>query len=116
MATAWIHDILYSGAHQQRCIYCSKTKVYSGWDNLCDRRCYYGLSELINAYENGVHTIPDGRVVLYFTKYPKPSHSFCFDKVREFLSLEQNPCSFEKMNRIHDIGSIQIKPALIRKN
>ena len=69
------------------CFFCDKTAEYDGWDGLCNRQCYYGLLGLLGDYETGKVGEPDRRVVHYFLKYPKTSHSFSFEKLKVYLML-----------------------------
>ena len=69
----------------QKCEFCGKTAETSGWTGLCDRRCYYGLSDLIELYETGKRSEPDPRVIAYFTLYPEPTHSFMNEKTLSYL-------------------------------
>jgi len=71
----------------QKCFFCDKTAEYDGWDGLCNRQCYYGLSGLLGDYETGKVGEPDRRVVDYFLKYPKTSHSFAFEKLKVYLMV-----------------------------
>jgi len=82
-----ILETLYNNSPEQKCYYCSKVTKYRGWDNLCNRQCYYGLSNLLYDYEKGNVLEPDPRIVEYFTKYRVPTHSFIFDKLKEYLSI-----------------------------
>ena len=77
---------LYANMPDQACMYCGRTSKYRGWESLCDRSCYYGLSELLQMYENEKVNIPDQRIIAYFTKYPEPSHSFVFEKLKRHLT------------------------------
>ena len=70
----------------QKCIYCGIVSTCTGWSNLCDRRCYYNLKDLLFDYESGSIETPDPRIVEYFTLNPDPSHSFFFEKLKGFLS------------------------------
>jgi hypothetical protein len=76
---------LYGHVEPVYCIYCKKTSPYWGWTDLCNRTCYYGLCELLEAYESGSVAEPDSRIVSYFTKNPKPSHSFIFNKLAIYI-------------------------------
>jgi hypothetical protein len=69
----------------QTCILCDKVSPYRGWDGLCNRACYYELSKLLEAYENGEVFQPDPRVVKYFSVFTEHSHSFVYEKVAEYL-------------------------------
>jgi len=64
------------------CTYCGKTSPSCGWQGLCNRQCYYGLCELIEAYD---HTnVLDQRVIEYFLFHPKTSHSFVCNRDKMF--------------------------------
>jgi hypothetical protein len=76
---------LYAAETQIHCIYCKKTSPYWGWTDLCNRTCYYGLSDLLEAYESGSVAEPDPRIVTYFTKNPEPAHSFIFNKLAAYI-------------------------------
>jgi hypothetical protein len=76
---------LYENEPPVKCIYCDKTSPYWGWKDLCDRRCYYGLCDLLEAYESEKVAEPDPRIVTYFTKNPNPSHSFIFNKLAAYI-------------------------------
>lgn len=68
------------------CIYCEKVNTdYTGWEGLCNRMCYYGISELLEKYNTGQVTDPDPKIVKYFTKYPEPNHSFVTEKILSFI-------------------------------
>lgn len=70
----------------QRCIYCETVSECSGWTDLCDRRCYYGLSALLFSYESDLVPSPDPRIIEYFKKNPDPPHSFIFEKLKLFIA------------------------------
>ena len=76
---------LYASEPSVKCIYCDKISPYWGWTDLCNRTCYYGLCDLLEAYETGSVTEPDHRIVTYFTKNPKPTHSFIFNKLAVYI-------------------------------
>ena len=71
---------------QTACTYCGKQMVQNGWADLCQRQCYYGLSELLTKYNSGPDEIPDPRIVVYFTKNPESGHSFNDEKILAFVS------------------------------
>lgn len=52
------------------CTMCGDTADGSGWKDLCCCGCYYDLRELLYAYESGTVTVPDERVVSYFSANP----------------------------------------------
>jgi hypothetical protein len=59
------------------CVYCGNHHEDNGWVSLCGRKCYYGLVELHDKYEQQTEdTLPDPRLVTYFKRHPNPSHSF----------------------------------------
>jgi len=64
------------------CVYCGKTSPDQGWTGLCNRSCYYGLSELISSYDKT--NILDGQVITYFRLYSKTSHSFICKRNPDF--------------------------------
>ena len=82
-----LFNAFYDNQSNQNCFYCSKISKWRGWDNLCNRTCYYGLCDLLNSYENGEVENPDERLIKYFTKYRVPTHSFIFDKLKQFLNI-----------------------------
>jgi len=85
-SVAELREYLYRDAPEQKCLYCKKVELYSGWMSLCDRTCYYGLSNLLESYENGTVTEPDPRIVEYFKKYPEPEHTFMdFEKLKKYI-------------------------------
>ena len=86
-----VNDDIYDSVSNQTCGYCGEKGEYNGWENLCDRSCYYGLSNLLYKYESFTDpsVIPDPRLVDYFTKYVEvePQHSFIFNKLKKYLYL-----------------------------
>ena len=72
------------------CIYCEKTNTdYSGWDSLCDRKCYYGIVDLLTKYNTNEVSDPDPKIVKYFTINPEPTHSFFKDKILSYIIKNQ---------------------------
>lgn len=69
----------------QTCIYCGITSTCSGWESLCNRRCYYGICDLLDLYNNDDAVVPDHRLVAYFTKYPSPHHTFNSQKIHAYI-------------------------------
>ena len=69
----------------QTCICCGKTGTWRGWDDLCNRSCYYDFCNLLDIYNGSVDIEPDQRLVAYFTKYPVPSHSFSSEKILAYI-------------------------------
>jgi len=68
------------------CIYCEKIDIdYKGWDSLCNRTCYYGITDLLTKYNNGEVSEPDPKIIKYFTKHPDSSHSFFSEKILSYL-------------------------------
>ena len=69
------------------CAYCGEKYDDDGsWQNLCDRRCYYGLTNLLEAYNKSNGDVqPDPRLVAYFTLNSDVTHSFCDDKIKLFI-------------------------------
>ena len=68
------------------CIYCDKIHTdYTGWAGLCDRKCYYGIVDLLGKYNTSEVSEPDPRILKYFTKYPEPIHSFPSEKIIAYL-------------------------------
>ena len=63
-----------------KCAYCGEEMVQNGWLDLCQRQCFYGLRELLVAYNSGPDEIPDPRIISYFTKNPESGHSFGDEK------------------------------------
>ena len=60
----------YAAEESTECTMCGADAEGSGWKDLCCRGCYYDLRELLCAYESGAVTVPDGRVVAYFSANP----------------------------------------------
>jgi hypothetical protein len=81
-----LFDRIYAGYPEQKCIYCDKTDRYRGWESLCNRVCYHGLCTILESYETGKVSIPDTRIVNYFTKHPNPQHGFAFTKLKGFIT------------------------------
>ena len=75
----------------QTCMYCYKTQEYWGWVDLCSRSCYHGLTDLLNSYEKEEVSVPDRRLVRYFTKHPDPAHSFFFDRLSQYIKEAAKP-------------------------
>jgi hypothetical protein len=69
----------------QTCIYCNQTSTWSGWSSLCNRRCYYGICDLLDLYNNDDAAVADPRLVAYFTKHPLPTHSFSSEKILAYI-------------------------------
>ena len=69
----------------QTCICCEKTGTWRGWDDLCNRSCYYDFCKLLDSYNSRVGGEPDQRLVVYFTKYPVPPHSFNAEKILAYI-------------------------------
>jgi len=76
-----LKSMLYPVSNTQKCVYCKEVSSYGGWEGLCNRRCYYGICQLLEDYEVGKVSEPDQRIVEYFTLYPSPSHSFNYEKI-----------------------------------
>lgn len=70
------------------CILCDKVSSSWGWTGLCNRTCYHGLCELLEAFESGRVPDPDPRLVKYFTLYPYPSHTFNRNKLIGLMNKE----------------------------
>ena len=81
-----LFEMIYAGEPDQKCIACGKIGKYRGWDSLCNRSCYYTLSDLFDSFENEQVAQPDARVVEYCTKYPILTHSFVDEKVRIWMA------------------------------
>ena len=77
-------QFIYAEETKQVCGFCNKTSTYSGWFNLCDRRCYYGICELLGVYNGDSSSEPDPRLVTYFSK-GDPNHSFDNHKILEYI-------------------------------
>lgn len=73
------------------CIYCEKENVdYTGWESLCNRQCYYGLSALVDKYNEKEEFEPDPKIVKYFTVNPEPTHSFSSEKILKYIKDKKN--------------------------
>ena len=83
-----IFEQIYANAATQTCICCNKTAPWRGWDDLCNRTCYYALCDLLNSFNKGAE--PDSRIVAYFTKYPEPSHSFNDEQIMAYIKQKTN--------------------------
>ena len=81
-----LFEMMYASEPDQKCIACGKIGKYRGWDSLCNRSCYYTLSDLFDSFENEQVAQPDARVVEYCTKYPILTHSFIDEKVRIWMA------------------------------
>jgi len=80
-----LYDVLMNQApHRQKCVYCNHEDFCSGWAGLCNRRCYYGLCDLLEKY-NTDSSEPDTRLVEYFTRYPSPGHTFHDEKIKAYI-------------------------------
>ncbi len=67
----------YSDKPKCACAVCGCCTEGSGWKDLCSRRCYRDMGDLLYAYENWDVDEPDPRVVDYFTKNPDGgNHAF----------------------------------------
>ena len=64
----------------EKCGFCGKKMGGTyGWSGLCNRTCYYGISELLEYYDT--HDVqPDPRLEKYFSKYSPQTHSFVCSK------------------------------------
>jgi len=72
------------------CMFCGVANAETdGWADLCDRRCFYNMRELLNAYEGGTVDVPDQKVVDYFTKNPNPGHAFETTKTLAFIAAKK---------------------------
>jgi hypothetical protein len=82
------------------CVMCNDHHELRGWEGLCNRGCYYDLSELNDKYENATDNAPpDPRLVTYFSRYPEPMHSFAEPKrIRQYL--EDHTCVW--CDKIHE--------------
>lgn len=70
------------------CIYCEKINTdFTGWTGLCNQTCYYGICNLLDKYNNGEVAVPDPRIIKYFSKHPKSTHTFSDEKI--FLYIKQ---------------------------
>ena len=69
----------------QTCIYCCTIGTWSGWESLCNRKCYYGICNLLDLYNNDDAVVADPRLIEYFTKYTIPPHSFNDEKIRAYI-------------------------------
>ena len=76
---------MYDGDPEQKCIYCDKNGEYDGWVSLCDATCYNRLRHLLESYETGKVSVPDKRIVNYFTKHHTPEHRFVYTKLKSFI-------------------------------
>lgn len=65
--------------------------IQNGWKDLCHRRCYYGMCDLITAYNSEPDEIPDPRIVTYFTMNPESGHSFDDEKILAFVAATMAP-------------------------
>jgi hypothetical protein len=70
------------------CILCDKVSPNWGWAGLCNRTCYHGLCNLLEAFESGLVSDPDPRLLKYFTLYPNPSHTFIRNKLTKLMNKE----------------------------
>jgi hypothetical protein len=69
------------------CFACGAHYEEWGWMDLCDRRCYYTMSDLLYAYESYQVAIPDQRLVRYFTRNPDGgSHSFFPQRIFAYIA------------------------------
>ena len=80
MLKSYLHGIKIN------CIYCDKINTdYTGWESLCNRTCYYGIVELLEKYNKNEESIPDPKIVKYFTEHPEPTHSFLSEKILTYI-------------------------------
>ena len=64
------------------CIYCEKPHTdYTGFTGLCNQSCYYGITKLLDKYNNEEDLVPDSKIVKYFTKYPDTGHLYYIEKI-----------------------------------
>jgi hypothetical protein len=69
------------------CFACGAHYEEWGWMDLCDRRCYYTMSDLLYAYESYQVAIPDQRLVRYFTRNPDGGgHSFFPQRIFAYIA------------------------------
>jgi hypothetical protein len=74
-----------------KCGFCADLVHPLGWTDLCSRRCFYGLRNLLDSFEKGETSVPDDRVISYFDKHPdKGGHRFEAEKIFAFI---ENNCS-----------------------
>jgi hypothetical protein len=72
------------------CIACRSSFEPSGWMDLCNRRCYYAMCDLLYDYETCKVDVPDARVVEYFTRNPDGGgHSFSPERVFTFIASQR---------------------------
>jgi hypothetical protein len=75
---------------KNQCLACSALYEPSGWVDLCNRRCYYDMCGILSDYESGKVSIPEDRVVRYFTKNPDSGgHWFEPSRIFDFIA-DQN--------------------------
>ncbi len=68
------------------CAFCGTNAHPDGWTDLCSRRCFRGLRDLLEEFEQGTVAVPDKRVVDYFRKHPdEGGHYFGAHKIFTFL-------------------------------
>lgn len=74
-------------AETTKCVACSSVFEAGGWTDLCNRRCYYAMCELLIGYETGQVDVPDSRVVEYFTRNPDGGgHMFSPSRIFEYIA------------------------------
>jgi|LakMenEpi03Aug12_release.lakeMendotaPanAssembly.Ray.scaffolds.fasta_scaffold1487237_1 hypothetical protein len=69
------------------CISCGTSEVEPhGWAGLCNRNCFCDLRGLLDEWNKALPcTIPDDRLIKYFTNHPDSGHNFDDAKILEYL-------------------------------
>ena len=73
------------------CAFCGNTAEQNGWVDLCNRKCFYGLNDLLCDFSSQI--LPDERCIKYFTKHPTSEHSFNSEKIYKFIKGLSIPVS-----------------------
>lgn len=69
-----------------KCTICGENAEGSGWIDLCSRKCFHELGDLLCLYENGDVDEPDPRIINYFNLHPDGgAHGFYSKRISHCL-------------------------------